>query len=171
MKKGLKLFLCIVISVLVVNFLMNVYLFILQIPNYSIAMHMASNMGKGNLDEFYLSSLDNVIEKMEEQNGEDYPTLEEWLSYYFYSFSSYMIVNGFIESLIIGIAIGATIYLLFFCKTSGWTLIIGYTSIFIAMIGMSWIIDILYETILELVNLSSEYTRCWVNNRIAISRL
>lgn len=128
MKKITKYFLCILFSILAINFLVNAISAFSKNSDYLFNSKVAKNpkaeeiitLGK-NVEK----QLDETITAVKEKNGEDYPALG--ILYYetIEHHSSVTIIQNFIFSLIAGFSLGNIIFFIFISGLKSYKLFIA----------------------------------------------
>ena len=120
MNKFLKYLLCILFSILAINFLTNIVSFFINTNSYLIPAKITTNPKSENLTEIAAeleTQINTVITDLKNENGEDYPALG--IMYYrtVAHYSSVTVIQNFIFSLISGFTLGNIIFCIFI---SGW---------------------------------------------------
>ena len=125
MNKFIKYLLCILFSMLAINFLVNVISFFNNTESYLTPARITSNPTAEDLVEL-ANDLENQLESLtndlKEKNGEDYPALGVMYYRTIAHYSSVTIIQNFIFSLIAGFALGNIIFFIFISELKSYKL-------------------------------------------------
>ena len=116
MNKFLKYLLCVLFSILAINFLVSLTSFLKNTDSYLESANINSNPKAEdviNTGQTLEKQLDKNINELKNKNGEDYPALG--IMYYkaVSHYSSVTVVQNFIFTLISGFALGSMIFFIF----------------------------------------------------------
>ena len=125
MNKFIKYLLCILFSILAINFLINVISFFNNTESYLTPARITANPTSEDLVELATdleNQLDSLTTDLKEQNGEDYPALGVMYYRTIAHYSSVTIIQNFIFSLIAGFALGNIIFFIFISELKSYKL-------------------------------------------------
>lgn len=116
MNKFLKYLLCVLFSILAINFLVSLTSFLKNTDSYLESANINSNPKAEDVittGQTLEKQLDKNINELKNKNGEDYPALG--IMYYkaISHYSSVTVVQNFIFTLISGFALGSMIFFIF----------------------------------------------------------
>lgn len=116
MNKFLKYLLCVLFSILAINFLVSLTSFLKNTDSYLESASINSNPKAEDVittGQTLEKQLDKTINELKNKNGEDYPALG--IIYYkaVAHYSSVTVVQNFIFTLIAGFALGSMIFFIF----------------------------------------------------------
>ena len=116
MNKFLKYLLCVLFSILAINFLVSLTSFLKNTDSYLESANINSNPKAEDVittGQTLEKQLDKNINELKNKNGEDYPALG--IMYYkaVSHYSSVTVVQNFIFTLISGFALGSMIFFIF----------------------------------------------------------
>lgn len=141
MNKFIKYLLCILFSILAVNFLVNFFSFCNYTDSYLTPARITSNPNSEDLISLandVETQLDSLTSDLKEQNGEDYPALG--IMYYraIAHYSSVTIIQNFIFSLIAGFSLGNIIFFIFISGLKSYKLTIAIIiSLFVSSVFLA----------------------------------
>lgn len=123
-----KYFLCLLISILAVSFIVNIYSFCTNIGSYVDSGRITKDPENSSLESIASDleeSLNTNVQDLQETYGESYPALG--IMYYktVLYYSSVTIVQNFLFSLIAGFALGNMIFFIFIAKCSKYKVVIA----------------------------------------------
>jgi hypothetical protein len=141
MNKFVKYLLCILFSILAINFLVSAVSFFKETQSYLIPAHTTANPTSEDLVSIATdleTQLDTVISDLKEQNGEDYPALGVMYYRTVAHYSSVTVVQNFIFTLIAGFALGNIIFFVFISGLKSYKLFFAIVlSLFVVAILLS----------------------------------
>ena len=141
MNKFIKYLLCILFSILAVNFLVSFFSFFNYTDSYLTPARITKNPTSEDLVSLAKNletQLDSLTTDLKEQNGEDYPALG--IMYYrsIAHYSSVTVIQNFIFSLIAGFALGNIIFFIFISGLKFYKLTIAIiVSLFISSVFLA----------------------------------
>lgn len=116
MNKFLKYLLCILFSILAINFLVSLNSFLKNTESYLESAAINANPKAEDVittGQTLEKQLDKTINDLKDKNGEDYPALGVMYYKAIAHYSSVTVVQNFIFTLIAGFALGSMIFLIF----------------------------------------------------------
>lgn len=127
MNKILKYFLCVLLTILAINFLTGFRSFCVNTDTYLESASINANPKAEDVIETGKTlekQLTNTINDLKDKNGEDYPALG--IMYYkaISHYSSVTVIQNFIFSLISGFALGSMIFFIFLSGLKSYKLVL-----------------------------------------------